>query len=323
LDKKGPFTVKELKHLPAGKQVWGKYLIIEKRERKTRDDRIIIDLKLGDSSGEIDAIVWDNCSVTGEMKAACVIGLLGEIRTYNKRLQLNAKRIKILEEDPSEYLKTPDIDIHTLIDKFDTLLDAIVNTHLKEVLHRIFSSEIREKFFKSPAAKSIHHNYIGGLLEHTLSVAELCSRAADSYPFLNKDLLLAGAILHDLGKIMEIELEVVPSYSVEGRLMGHIVLGSELLSTYIKQMRKDNIAFPEKLEWMLKHMILSHHGNLEYGSPVIPLFPEAFVLYMMDNLDAKLFVYKNKIEEDDSDDEFFSAYDKFFGQYFFKYRYQE
>lgn len=323
MEKKGPFMVKELKDLPVGKQVWGKYLIIEKQERKTRDDREIIDLKLGDSSGEIGGIVWDNCSVTGEIKAGCVIGLLGEIRTYNKRLQLNAKRIKILEEDVSEYLKTPDIDIDTLINRFDSLLDSIVNIHLKELLHRIFSSEIREKFFKSPAAKSIHHNYIGGLLEHTLAVANLCSRVAEAYSFLHKDLLLAGAILHDLGKIMEIEIEVVPNYSVEGRLVGHIVLGSELLSTHINQMREENTAFPEKLEWMLKHMILSHHGNLEFGSPVIPLFPEAFVLYMMDNLDAKLFVFKNKIEEDSSEDEFFSNYDKFFGQYFLKYRYQE
>ena len=117
-------------------------------------------------------------------------------------------------------------------------------------------------------------------------------------------------------------MKVVPEYTVEGRLLGHIVMGSELITARIAQMRVENIDFPPKLEWMLKHMILSHHGSLEFGSPVIPLFPEAFMLYMMDNLDAKMFVYKQKIDESDAD-ELFTNYDSFFGQYFFTYRYQE
>jgi len=322
LEKKGPYLVKELKILSPGTQIWGKYLVLNKVQRKTRDGREIIDLKIGDVSGEIDSIVWDNCSVTGDIIAGSVIGLLGDMGIYNSRLQVTAKRIKILEEDILPYLKTPPVGINLLVEKFDQLLERVTDPYMNKLLQKVFTDEIRGKFFRAPAAKTIHHNYCGGLLEHTLSVVDLCSKVAEEYQELNKDLLLTGALLHDIGKIVEYEIKAAPQYTVEGRLIGHIVLGAEIISTSIENMRKEGIDFPHELDWMLKHMILSHHGNLEFGSPVIPLFPEAFILYMMDNLDAKMYVFRNKLEEKEGSDEFFTNYDQFFEQIFFKYRYK-
>jgi 3'-5' exoribonuclease len=322
LDKKGPFTIKELKSLSTGTQFWGKFLILEKTQRKIKDGRDIINLKLGDATGEIDAVVWDNCKVTGEIESGVVIGLLADLGLYNNRLQVTARRIKILEDDPFAYVKRPDIDAETMTANFTGVLNSVADPHLQGLLRRIFSPQVQNIFFKAPAAKRIHHNYSGGLLEHTLTVAQLCTRIAENYPELNRDLLVTGALLHDIGKLKEYEMKVVPEYSVEGRLLGHIVMGSELITSQINAMRADGLPFPDKLEWMLKHMILSHHGSLEFGSPVLPLFPEAFVLYMMDNLDAKLFVFRDKINENSGDDEFFTNYDSFFGQNFFTYRYQ-
>lgn len=322
MDKKGPYTVKELKNLSTGTQFWGKYLILEKTSRKIKDGRDLINLRLGDSSGEVNAVVWDNCKVTGEITSGAVIGLLADLGLYNNRLQVTAKRIKILEEESFAYLRKPDVNVNNLIEDFNCILESIADPYLKELLQRVFNPEIKAFFFRSPAAKKIHHNYSAGLLEHTLGVARLCLRVSGVYPELNKDLLLTGALLHDIGKLSELKLEVVPEYTNEGRLIGHIVMGSELITRQINEVRAAGLSFPEKLEWMLKHMILSHHGSLEFGSPVIPLFPEAFVLYMMDNLDAKLFVFKEKINENTGEDEFFTNYDSFFGQNFFTYRYQ-
>ena len=322
MERKGPYTIKELKNLDMGTQFWGKFLVIEKIQRKIKDGRDIINLKIGDASGEVDAVVWDNCKVTGELERGTVIGLLADLGSYNNRLQATAKRIKILEEDPIDYVKRPPVEINILIEQFNHIFDSITDPYLQELLQRIFTPQLQTAFFRAPAAKKIHHNYSGGLLEHTLGIAQMCIRAVENYPQLNRDLLISGAFLHDIGKLKEYEMKVVPEYSVEGRLLGHIVMGSELITARIAEMRAEGVHFPDKLEWMLKHMILSHHGSLEFGSPVIPLFPEAFVLYMMDNLDAKLCIFRNKIAENDGEDEFFTNYDNFFGQHFFTYRYQ-
>ena len=140
-------------------------------------------------------------------------------------------------------------------------------------------------------------------------VTELCDRAAGLYPNINRDLMITGAILHDIGKIEEFQIGVLPDYTEIGKLVGHIVLAYELLSQEIKNMREEGLPFPELLEKMLKNMLLSHHGSLEFGSPVLPLFPEALLLHAMDDLDAKLYVFFNKIEEHEDNDNPFTPYD--------------
>ncbi|HZK43039.1 MAG TPA: HD domain-containing protein [Syntrophomonadaceae bacterium] len=322
MEKKGPFLIKELRSLEPGKQLWGKYLVSEKLQRKTKDGKTIINLKISDSSGDIDVVVWESCDVAGEINSGSVIGLLGDLGLYNNRLQITAKRIKVIDEDINIYLKGPAIDIEELEGEMDELVQSITDPYIAKLLHYIFTPEIKEAFIKAPAAKMVHHNYPGGLLEHTLKVAKICGQATDLYPLLNRDLLVAGAILHDIGKIKEYEIIVLPEYTVSGRMVGHIVLGNEMIANVIDKIRQDGDTFPPNLEVMIKHMILSHHGYLEYGSPVTPLFPEAFVLHMADNLDAKLFVYLNKIAEDEESEDLFTPYDSFFEQYFFKYRYE-
>lgn len=323
MDKKGPFTIKEIKGLSPGRQIWGKFLVLEKVSRKTKEGKDITNLKIGDSSGDMEVVVWDNCQVGDDIKPGSVIGLLGDLGLYRERLQLTGKRIKMMEEPADPYLRSPDISIDSLVTEFEVLIDSIQDIYLKQLLTQLFSDGLRETFLKAPAAKKIHHNYFGGLLEHSINVARLCQKICLVYPDLNKDLLVTGAILHDLGKIEEYKMEVVPEYTVNGRMLGHIVLGCEMVSEQISRMRTQNGYFPEELEIMLKHMILSHHGSLEFASPVIPLFPEALVLHMMDNLDAKMFVFLNRIKEEEGlGDQYFTAYDTLFAQQFFKYRYQ-
>ena len=321
MSKKGPFTIQELKALPTGSQLWGKYLVLEKNQRKTKDGRDIINLKLGDSTGEVDAVVWDNCQVNGEVEAGVLLGVLGDLGSYNNKLQVTAKRIEALQEDISSYLKKPDIDIDSLIQQFNLVMDKVKEPALRQLLEHIFTPEVRQQFYGATAAKKVHHNYPGGLLEHTMQVVHLCLQTAAAYPMLNEDLLITGALLHDIGKLDEYRTRVVTEYTVEGKLLGHIMMGVERIGAAIALIRSQNQDFPQELEWMVKHMILSHHGTTEFGSPVVPMFPEAFVLHMMDNLDAKMFVYTHKIKDTEDGDEYFSNYDNFFQQYFFKYRF--
>jgi len=308
--------------LTPGQQIFGKYLLLDKLRRKTKDGKDMYNIKLGDSTGEINAVVWENCPITGDFSTGGVIGVLGDLGSFNGKLQVNAKRIKMLEEDPNPYLKGPTLDLATLQPRFEQYIDSVQDLHLQDLLNRVFDPVQKERFYRATAAKTIHHNYSGGLLEHTLEVADLCLQALGVLPGLNRDLMLTGALLHDIGKIAELEIKVIPQYTSEGRLLGHIVLGTEMVTIAINSLRLDGRDFPDELEWMLKHMILSHHGSLEFGSPVIPLFPEALLLHAMDNLDAKMFVFFNKINESGTDGEFFTNYDSFFAQHFFKYRYK-
>jgi len=318
----GPYKSKEVASLTSGVQFWGKYLVAEKNQRKTRNGRDIINLRLADSLGSIEVVMWDDCRVKGDLQKGVVIGMLAEVGQYNNRLQITAKRIKILDEDPSLYLLAAPVPRETLISELKQMVDSVSDLHLSILLQTILTPELITVFSNTPAAKRIHHNYLGGLLEHTLSVAKLCQQAAQMYPQLNRDLLVAGAILHDIGKIKEYELQVTPEYTLEGKLLGHIVIGYELIDKAIQKMRGEGHDFPPMLENMIKHLILSHHGSLEFGSPVKPLFPEAFLLHVMDNLDAKMFVYFEKMAHPENGEEYITPYDSFHQQQFFTYRYQ-
>lgn len=321
MEKKGLYTVNELREVNTGEQVRGKYLIMDKILRKTKDGKNICNLRIGDASGEIDAIVWDSCNVGGQLEVGAVIGLLGDMGNFAGKPQITARRINVIDEDPLLYLKSPEINKEDLEKRFKEFLQSIKDVYISLLLEKIFTEDFQSEFFQAVAAKKIHHNYSGGLLEHTVQVAELCQRVGDIYPVLNRDLLICGALLHDIAKVSEYEIKITPRYTAEGKMIGHIVMGAELIGKTIKDLRDEGIEFPVELEWMIKHMILSHHGNLEYGSPVIPLFPEALVLHMADNLDAKLFVFLSHIKEDEGEDEYFTTYDNFFQQNYFKYRY--
>lgn len=321
MDKKGPFLVRELKMIPSGKQIWGKYLMLDKVERRTRDGKSVINLRLGDLSGEIDAVAWDNCAIAGILEVGKVVGVLGDTSTYNGRLQVTARRLKSLDEDPLPYQKSA-VGMERLKLKFQDLIASLNDPYLKNLITRIFSDSFQEEFFRAPAARRIHHQYAGGLLEHTVAVASLCRQTSSLYPELNQDLAVAGALLHDMGKVEELKFKAAAEYTAAGRMLGHIYIGSEMLAYHINQLRSEGEPFPEQLELMLKHMILSHHGLLEFGSPVKPLYPEAFLLHMMDNLDAKMHVFWNKIKDDEDNPDDFTPYDNMFDQHYYKLRYR-
>lgn len=312
-------NAREMQASNIGQQVSGKFLILDKIYRKTKDGKDMYNLKLGDSSGNIDAVVWENCRLTGTLASGAVIGILGDMGNYAGRNQITAKIIKVLDEDPGIYVQQAE-NLEGLKRHFAALLQSITDPYLKDLSNEIFDAATREVFFRTPAAKRIHHNYPGGLLEHSCQVADLAIKVAASYPYLNQDLLLFGALVHDIGKIAEYKNGVVPQYTTEGKLLGHIVIGNEIIGQKIALLREKGKYFPQQLEWMIKHMILSHHGSMEFGSPVIPLFPEAFALHIADNLDAKMYIFNQKLQES-SEEEYFTNYDNFFAQQFFTYRY--
>lgn len=313
--------LKEVKAMLPGRQVWGKYLLLDKVERRTRDGKAVMNLRLGDLSGDIDAVAWESCSITGPLEKGTVVGLLGDTSQYNGRMQITARRIKSLDEDPLAFQRSAD-DWETLKHQFEQLLNSITDPYLKPLLDRVYSGQVREAFLRAPAARRIHHQYTGGLLEHTVTVARLCLDAVRIYADLNRDLVLAGALLHDIGKIEELSMKAAAEYTVAGRLLGHIYIGSELLSVTISNLRQEGSHFPLELELMLKHMILSHHGLLEFGSPVKPLFPEALLLHTMDNLDAKMHIFAGRIKDAEESPEDFTPYDSMFDQHYYKHRYQ-
>ncbi|HRY12994.1 MAG TPA: HD domain-containing protein [Syntrophomonadaceae bacterium] len=322
MERKGPLMVKELKAMSPGQQVFGKYLLLARLYRKTKDGKDMYNIKLGDSTGDIDGVVWENCQIIGDFQEGAVLGLLGDIGSFNGKIQVTVKRVKVLDEDPVPYLPGPAISQAKLRKGLIDYIDSIKDIYLHSLLKRIFTPEQMDSFCKSSAAKSIHHNYSGGLLEHTIEVVDLCVRALDVFPAMNRDLVVTGALLHDIGKILELDIKVVPQYTVQGRLIGHITLGVEMVSREIRELRAEGVGFPFELEWMLEHMILSHHGNLEFGSPVVPMFPEALLLHAMDNLGAKMFIFTSKREEPGGESELFTNYDSFFGQHFFKFSYK-
>lgn len=313
-------NAQEMRASNVGQQVSGKFLILDKIYRKTKDGKDMYNLRLGDSSGDIDAVVWENCRLTGTLVSGAVIGILGDMGNFAGKNQITAKIIKVLDEDPSIYLKQAE-NLDELKLHFEELVQSITDPYLNDLVNEIFDPAAREIFFRAPAAKRIHHNYPGGLLEHSCQVADLVIKMAASYPYLNKDLLLFGALVHDIGKTVEYKNGATPQYTTEGKLLGHIVIGSEIAGQKIALLRAAGKYFPQQLEWMIKHMILSHHGSMEFGSPVIPLFPEAFVLHVADNLDAKMYIFKNKLQENSGEEEYFTNYDNFFAQQFFTYRY--
>lgn len=217
--------------------------------------------------------------------------------TYQNDIQLNVKRIRRSlegEYDPADYIPCTEKNMEQMYRKLMGYIKTIESPYIKKLLEEIFYHHpIISKCFKThSAAKSVHHSYMGGLLEHTLSVTEICDFAAPRYKFVDRDILIASAMLHDVGKVMELSQFPENDYTDEGQLLGHLIIGSELIGQTAAKIE----GFPKPLENLLKHCMLSHHGEYEYGSPKLPKTIEAFILHSADNLDAKTKVIEEMIE---------------------------
>lgn len=276
--------------LHEGETIRNVYLCKGKRSAETRNGKPYDNLILQDKTGTLDGKVWDpNSGGIADYDELDFIEVFGDVTSYNNQLQLNIRQIRKAYEDeynPADYMPTTEKNADTMYAELLKYAAEVKNPYLKQVLDYYFiKDEAFIKSFKShSAAKSVHHGFAGGLLEHTLSVVKFCEYMVGAYTILNKDLLYTAAMCHDIGKVKELSAFPKNDYTDDGQLLGHIVIGVEMISDAIRTIPD----FPKKLAGELKHCIIAHHGELEYGSPKKPAIPEAFALNFADLADAKL-----------------------------------
>lgn len=273
-----------------GETIRNVYLCKGKRSAETRNGKPYDNLILQDKTGTLDGKVWDpNSQGIADYDEKDFIEVFGDVINYNGNLQLNIRQIRKAEEgeyNPADYMPTTDKSVDGMYGELTAYIRQISNKYLRQVLefYYIKDEAFIKKFKAHSAAKTVHHGFSGGLLEHTLSVTRMCDYFATSYSILNRDLLLSSAILHDIGKVKELSDFPDNDYTDEGQLIGHIVIGVEMIDDAIRSIPD----FPVKLAHELKHCIVAHHGELEYGSPKKPALAEAVALNMADSTDAKL-----------------------------------
>lgn len=297
--------MKFIGELREGERIGDIYLCKYRQTAVAKNGKAYENVVLQDKTGTIDGKIWDPGSQgIDEFDSMDYIDVVGDVTSFQGSLQLSIKRVRKVSEgeyDPQDYLPVSEKNIEQMYQDLLAIISGIENPYLKQLLESYFSeNEAFAKAFKfHSAAKSVHHGFVGGLLEHTLSVVQLCGFYAKQYPMLNKDLLFTAAIFHDVGKLKELSVFPENDYTDEGQLLGHIYMGTELVSAGIRRIS----GFPRKLEGELKHCILAHHGELEYGSPKKPALIEAVALTFADNTDAKLQTFKEALNgAGDNDD---------------------
>lgn len=282
--------MKFIKDMCAGDRISDIYLCKHKQSAVTKNGKPYDNVVLQDKTGTIDAKIWDpNSEGIDEFSDMDYIDVFGEVTSFNGALQLSIKRARICrdgEYDASLYVPVSSKNNDEMFKELLGIINTIQNRYLNTLLKAFFveDEDFIKAFRKSSAAKSVHHGFVGGLLEHTLSVTKMCDYFTKAYPVLNRDLLLTAAICHDIGKTRELSLFPTNDYTDEGQFLGHIVMGTEMVGVKIAQIPD----FPPLLKQELQHCILAHHGELEYGSPKKPALVEAVALNLADNTDAKL-----------------------------------
>ena len=285
--------MKYIRDLQEGNSVRDIYYCKQKNNIVTKNGREHWSVILQDKTGTIEAKVWDlNSPSIVDFDPGDFIDIYGEVSTFNSALQLTIKQASIAktgEYNPDNYFPMTDKNIDEMWQQFTAYIESVKNPYMSALLKKIFieDEEFAGKFKKSSAAKSVHHAFIGGLLEHTLSVTDNCNYMAGHYPVLNRDLLVTAALLHDIGKTKEFSLFPENDYTDDGNLLGHIVLGAQMIEKAAGSIPE----FPPVLKSEIEHCILSHHGKLEYGSPKVPSLVEAVALNYADDMDAKLEIF--------------------------------
>ena len=281
-----------------GDRVFDIYLCKHKVSAMTKNGKPYESILLQDKTGTLDAKIWDpNNAGIGEFDVLDYIEVYGEVTSFQGALQVNVKRIRKCQEgeySPADYLPVSKYNIDEMFGELLSYIDQVENKYLKELLKAFFVEDeaFITAFKKSSAAKTVHHGFMGGLLQHTLSVVRLCEYYCSAYSMLNKDLLISAAICHDIGKTREISLFPQNDYTDEGQFLGHIVIGTEMVGEKIRKIE----GFPAMLASELKHCILAHHGEYEFGSPKKPAIMEAVALNFADNTDAKLQTFTEMLE---------------------------
>jgi 3'-5' exoribonuclease len=279
--------------------VQGVFLVQQKEVRQKKTGEPYLSLVLSDRTGDLEAKMWDNAQeAMGMFERDGFVRVKGMLQTFQNRLQLTIHRIQPVPEseiDIADYLPASKRDRNEMFAELRSWIASMTDPHLKALLETIFADEaVALAYRTAPAAKSVHHAWIGGLIEHVLSLCNLAKFTAAHYPDVDFDLLLTGVLLHDIGKIAELNYARSFGYSTEGQLIGHITLGIRMVEDAIRKVP----GFPPALQDLVVHMILSHHGALEFGSPKLPMFLEAMLLHQLDNLDSKMECMRAHAERD-------------------------
>lgn len=290
--------MKYIRELKEGERISDIYLCKHKQSAVTKNGKPYENVILQDKTGTIDAKVWEpNNPGIGEYDSLDYIEVFGDVNLFQGNLQVSVKRIRVCREgeyDPADYLPVSMKGIDGMYQELLGIIKSIGNPYLKKLLEAFFVNDqaFAKTFRSASAAKTVHHGFVGGLLEHTLGVAKLCDYYCSAYPMLKRDLLLTAAICHDIGKVNELSPFPENDYTDDGQLLGHIVMGSQMVAERAAKIE----SFPHGLLSEVQHCILAHHGKYEYGSPKLPALMEALALNYADDTDAKLETFKEILE---------------------------
>ncbi|MGE5646830.1 MAG: 3'-5' exoribonuclease YhaM family protein [Acidobacteriota bacterium] len=292
---KAPFA----SEIEPGQVASATFLVHAKEIRQKKTGEPYLSLVLGDRTGELDAKMWDNVAdVIDTFDRDDFVRVRGLLQIYNNRRQFTVHKLARVEEasiDIADFFPASSRQPEEMMAELRAIVCGIENRHLRALLELFLSDEeIARRYMRAPAAKFIHHAYLGGLIEHVLSMCGLCRAMAAHYKSLDLDLLITGAVLHDVGKIHELSYDRSFGYTSDGQLLGHIFIAGRMVDEKIAQLPD----FPPKLRTLVHHLILSHHGSLEFGSPKLPLFPEALMLHYLDDIDAKMECMRVLVEKD-------------------------
>jgi 3'-5' exoribonuclease len=282
--------ISDLATFEEGRVFDGFFLVLSKQQRTTKNNKPYLNLMLGDKTGQLEARIWDLADprIAKDFDKGAIVKLRGCCSRFDERLQIKIDQMRLAhpgEVEKSDLLPATGYDVNDLWRQLGNFVEGMSNPDLKALLKAILAEpSIATAYREAPAARQLHHAWIGGLLEHVVSLLRLGDRVASHYPLLDRDLLLTGVILHDIGKIRELSWDIGFDYTVEGILLGHIQMGIELVEKAIAGLPQ----FPPRMRTLVMHLILSHHGKLEFGSPKLPMIPEALALNFIDDLDAKM-----------------------------------
>jgi 3'-5' exoribonuclease len=297
------------------KVITSTFVCISKQVKPKKSGEPYLALTLGDRTGQIEAKMWDNVEEAIDIfEQDDFIKIKGLLNKYKNRFQITIHKLRKLgdaEVDFADYLPKTTKDIGELWQTLAGFVATFKDPHLKALVEAFMADpDIAEAYRSAPAAKTLHHAYIGGLLDHVVSLFRSCDLVCRNYPQVNRDLLLTGAFLHDIGKIHELTYKRSFSYTTRGQLLGHMIIELEMLQAKLQQVP----GFPDPLKTLVEHLIISHHGQYEFGSPKLPMFPEALMLHYLDDLDSKMESMRAQFERDPDSDEGWTGYNPSLGR---------
>ncbi len=295
------------------------FVVAAKQVKPRKSGEPYLALSLADRTGRLEAKMWDNVpEAMGTFEQDDFLKVKGLINRYNNRFQITIHKLRRMEEsevDYADYLPKTEKDVDELWRTLGEFVAGMENPHLKALLQAFMDDpEVAAGYRIAPAAKTLHHAYLGGLLDHVVSLLRLCDLVARNYATIDRDLLLAGAFLHDIGKIYELSYARSFAYTTRGQLLGHMILELEMLGEKIALVP----GFPARLKTLLEHLIISHHGQYEFGSPKLPMFPEALMLHYLDDLDSKMESMRAHLERESDVDAEWTGYNTSLNRYLLK-----